>query len=191
MADDLRHARRPAERAGPGHPVRQHREEEMGSQLSLHGALRLRRRGNLLGYLGLQDVFRRKAPPFLGQSRAGPRPEVLDRAVEAPRHAALLRERTAGDSGDNAVLSGGDDGVVPVRVRGDYRDNSGGVGAREDELQGVDDVCAAVADVLLHGRSLQPVGRRLLVPLGGHGLFRGLRYTSLVRNRRIHYRFLG
>lgn len=76
MADDLRHPRRPPERTRPRHPLRQYRQEEMGGELGVHGALRLLRRRHLLGYLGLQDVLRGRASPFLGQSRPGARPEV-------------------------------------------------------------------------------------------------------------------
>ena len=51
------HSSGPAKRAGPGHPIRQHSEEEMGRELSLHGFLYLRGRPSLLGGLGPRDVI--------------------------------------------------------------------------------------------------------------------------------------
>ena len=66
MADDGGDAGGPPERAGAGDPLRQRGEEEMGGELRVHGALRLRRRRPLLGHLGLQDVLRGQAPPLLG-----------------------------------------------------------------------------------------------------------------------------
>lgn len=167
MAANLRHPGGPPERPGPRHPLRQHSEEEVGRQLGLHGPLRLRRRGPLLGHLGLQDVLRREAPPLLGQSRPRSWAEVPDRAGGASRHRPPLPQRGGGDGHGDAVLPHGVDGVVPVRVRRHNANPGGGVVAGEDEYQGVDDVCAALADVFLHGGGVQSLGRRFSVPLGG------------------------
>ena len=89
MADDSGHAGGPPERARAGDPVRQRGEEEMGGQLGLHGALRLRRGGPLLGHLGLQDVFRRQASTILGEGRACAGPEVPAKAIGSAGDHAL------------------------------------------------------------------------------------------------------
>ncbi|GFY93860.1 ammonium transporter 2 [Actinidia rufa] len=52
------------ERAGSGNPVRQHREEEVGRELGLHGPLRLRSGGHLLGpALGQKFLIAQAALP--------------------------------------------------------------------------------------------------------------------------------
>uniref|UniRef100_A0A453G0Z3 Ammonium transporter AmtB-like domain-containing protein n=1 Tax=Aegilops tauschii subsp. strangulata TaxID=200361 RepID=A0A453G0Z3_AEGTS len=83
MADDRCNAGGTAEHARPGDPLRQHREEEVGRERGLHGALRLRRRVALLGHLGLQHVLRPPAAPLLGQGPAGARAEVPPHAGRA------------------------------------------------------------------------------------------------------------
>lgn len=152
MADDLRHARGSPERAGAGHPLREHSEEEVGCQLRLHGPLRLRRRRALLGVLGLQDVVRGRAAAVLGEGRTCVGAEVSPQGGGPPQLHAQPLQRHARDPDDCTVVPDGDDGVVPVRVRRHHVDLAGRIGAWEDELQGVDDVRAAVADVLLHSR---------------------------------------
>ncbi|CAH9070968.1 unnamed protein product [Cuscuta epithymum] len=191
MADDRRHLGRPPERSGPRHPLRQRREEEMGRQLRLHGPLCLRRRHHLLGHLGLQDVLRREAPPFLGKSRARSRPEVPPHAGGAPRHRPLLQQRRRRDRRVYSSLPHGFHGVVPVRICGDHADTPGGVAAGANELHGVDGFRAAVADLLLYGGGFQSLGRRLSVPVGSHGLFRRLRHPPLFRHCRFNRRLLG
>ncbi|KAM0891433.1 hypothetical protein ACQ4PT_026414 [Festuca glaucescens] len=56
--------------AGPGGALRQHREEEVGRQLGLHGALRLRLHAHRLGAPRLPHGVRRPPVPVLG--KAGP-----------------------------------------------------------------------------------------------------------------------
>ncbi|KAL0315244.1 UNVERIFIED_CONTAM: Ammonium transporter 2 [Sesamum calycinum] len=48
----------------------------------------------------------------------------------------------------------------------DHNDIAGGLGLGEDEHQGVDGVCASLADFLLYCGRLQPMGRWVFVPLG-------------------------
>uniref|UniRef100_A0A453G0Z7 Ammonium transporter AmtB-like domain-containing protein n=1 Tax=Aegilops tauschii subsp. strangulata TaxID=200361 RepID=A0A453G0Z7_AEGTS len=83
MADDRRDAGGTSEHARPGDPLRQHREEEVGRELGLHGTLRLRRRVAVLGHLGLQHVLRPPAGPLLGQGPAGARAAVPPHAGRA------------------------------------------------------------------------------------------------------------
>ena len=50
---------RSTEHARSGHPLRLHRQEEMGREFRFHGTLRLRSRSPLLGPPLLQNGFRR------------------------------------------------------------------------------------------------------------------------------------
>ena len=185
VADDLGDAGGDAERAGAGDPVRQHREEEVGGELGVHGALRLRRRVAVLGHLGLQHVVRPQAPPVLGQGAAGAGPELPPRPGRAPADDAVLqgrrrRRRRGGDAMGEPALPDGHHGVLPVRVRRHHAHPPRRLAAGADEHQGVDAVRPALAHLLLHRRRLLAVGRRLPLPLGRHGLLRRLRHPPLV-----------
>jgi len=166
MANGVSHVGGDPKHAGPRHSLRKHRQKEMGRQLCLHGSLRFCGGCYLLGYLGLQDVLRGEAAAVLGQGWAGAGPEVSHKAGGPPRHAALLQQRRVGDGGDRTLLPHGYYGLVPVRVRSHCSRHLGWLRSGSDELQGLDDVRAALAHFLLHHRRLQLVGRRLLVPLG-------------------------
>lgn len=191
MANDIGDTGGPTKRTGAGDTVWQHSEEEMGGELGFHGAVRLRGGGDMLGDMGLQDVVRGGAAAVLGESGAGTGAEISHQTGGAAENSSLLQQRRAGDGGGDAVVPDGDDGVVPVRVRGNHGYTFRGFGAGEDELQGMDDVCATLVDFLLHCWSIQFVGRRVFVPLGSYGLFRWLCYSSFFWDCRLHYCFLG
>ncbi|KAK9001034.1 hypothetical protein V6N11_082826 [Hibiscus sabdariffa] len=59
MAVDSFHTGRDSEHARTRNPLRQHRQEEMGRQLRLHGSLRLCPRPHLLGPFMLPHGLRR------------------------------------------------------------------------------------------------------------------------------------
>uniref|UniRef100_A0A6V7QYQ1 Ammonium transporter AmtB-like domain-containing protein n=1 Tax=Ananas comosus var. bracteatus TaxID=296719 RepID=A0A6V7QYQ1_ANACO len=164
-----------AERAGAGDLIREHREEEVGRELGLHGPLRLRRHLRLLVPLGLPHVLRRPpaalpGPPGLGR----PRPEVPAgpglRGALPQRHPRLL----------------------PVRLRRHHADPHRRGAPRPHELQGLDALRPALAHLLLHRRRLQRLEPQRL-PLQGrrHGLRRRLRHPPLFGGRRIDRRLLG
>ncbi|KAH7520970.1 hypothetical protein FEM48_Zijuj08G0202100 [Ziziphus jujuba var. spinosa] len=138
----------------------------MGGELGFHGAVRLRGGGDMLGDMGLQDVVRGGAAAVRGESGAGTGAEISHQTGGAAENSSLLQQRRAGDGGGDAVVPDGDDGVVPVRVRGNHGYTFRGFGAGEDELQGMDDVCATLVDFLLHCWSIQFVGRRVFVHWG-------------------------
>ena len=58
MANDGSHPGGITKHARASDPLRKHREEKVGSELSIHGALRIRRNLVVLGDMGLQDVVR-------------------------------------------------------------------------------------------------------------------------------------
>ena len=53
-------------------------------------------------------------------------------------------------------------GLLPVRVRSDHADPDAGIGARADQLQGLDPVRADLDHGRLHGQRVPDLGRRLL-----------------------------
>lgn len=58
VAVNDRHSGGPAKCSGPGHPLRQHSQEEMGFELCVHGPLRFRGGSCLLGGVVLPNVLR-------------------------------------------------------------------------------------------------------------------------------------
>ena len=192
MAADGGDAGGAAELPWPGGALRRRGEEEVGRELRLHGALRVRRRVDLLGDLGLQHVLRRQASAAVGQGAAGAEPGLPHRASRPPRDGALLRQREHHrDRRRGAAVPDGDGGVLPVRVRGHHADPRRRFAAGADELRGVDAVRAALAHLLLHRRRLLRVGRRVPLPVGRHRLLRRLRHPPLRRVRRLHGGVLG
>ncbi|WOL03549.1 hypothetical protein Cni_G12269 [Canna indica] len=192
VANGLGHARRPAERAGPGDPLREHREEEVGRQQRLHGAVRVRCRGDLLGRLGLQDVLRPPPPPLLGQGGGGARPGLPHQAGDPAGVHPFLQGRGDGRDADRrALLPHGDHGLLPVRLCGHHPHPPRRLPPRPDELPRLDALRPPLAHLLLHRRRLLPLGRRLPLPLGRHGLLRRLRHPPLLRHRRFHRCLLG
>ena len=162
------------EHPGTGHPLRQHRQEEMGCELSFHGVLRLRGGSALLGRLGLPDVVRKKARPVRrpAERRLGPR---------IPPQASFRRE-----------LSERDDDLLPVLFRGDNAGSDRRSVAGKDELQGVDDVRTDVAYFLVHRRRVQPVvSRRVAGEARSDRLLRRLRHPFIFRCCRLHSCLLG
>ena len=95
---------------------------------------------------------------------------------------SVLSDRGRGGPGDHSVDHGrpavplprGLARVLPVRVRGDHADPDARLGARADQLQGVDPVRAAVDHVRLHGQRVPDLGRRLLRRARRAGLLRWL-----------------
>ena len=93
-------------------------------------------------------------------------------------------DRRRGGAGDHPVdhdraglpFPRGLAGLLPVRVRGDHADPDARLGARADQLQGVDPVRAAVDHVRVHGQRVPDLGRRLLRGPRRAGLLRGLRH---------------
>lgn len=69
MATHGVHPRRPPDGPGPRHPLRQHREEEVGRKLCLHGPLLLRVHLPPLVPLRLPPLLRRPPPPLSRQAR--------------------------------------------------------------------------------------------------------------------------
>ena len=65
--------------------------------------------------------------------------------------------------------------LLPVRVRGDHADPDARLGARADQLQGLDPVRAAVDHVRVHDQRVPDLGRRLLRRPRRAGLLRWLR----------------
>lgn len=116
MAADISHTSRPTKYAGAYHPLRQHREEEMGYQLCVHGVVRLRRRALLLGGVGLPNVIRQTIPTI-------PRPPQLRVGGEFPASTSLPRPLTERNNG-----------LFPVRVRRPNVDSDSRCIVGEDEL---------------------------------------------------------
>jgi hypothetical protein len=165
MADDLCDASGHAERAWPGDPVRRHCEEEVGGELSVHGAVRVRRRVAVLGDLGLQDgPSARSCSRSLGQGGVGAGAGLPHRAGRAAAHHALLPRRHRGDARGHARVPHGVHGLLPVRVRRNHAHPARRLAARPHELQGLDDLRPTLAHLLLHHR-------RVLHIWGGGFLF--------------------
>ena len=59
-------------------------------------------------------------------------------------------------------ISQTDAGLLPVRVRGDHADPDARIGARPDQLQGLDPVRDPLVEHRLHGQRLPDLGRRLV-----------------------------
>lgn len=167
VADDGVGAGGNPEHAGPGDPLRQHSEKEVGGQLGLHGSLCLRRRAHLLGSHRIPNSVRRRAPPILGQRRRVPRPELPHQPGQNPRERPSKRRRLHRE-GDRAVLPDGDAGLLPVHFCGDHGDFTSRVGSWEDEHQGLDGFCPSLVAVFLYGWSFQFVGWRVSLPLGSY-----------------------
>jgi hypothetical protein len=168
MADDLCDAGGHAEHAWPGDPVRQqHREEGVGYELSVHGAIRVRRRVAVPGDLGLHDVIRREAAPVLGQGGADALGQgfLIDQArlphtlhfyhndtIEMP-------EITPAYPMASMVYFQCVFAAITLIQLADSP-----VGPHE--IQSLDDLRPALAHLLLHHWRVLHLGRRLPLPLG-------------------------
>lgn len=137
MAVDGGDAGGASEHTGTGDPLRQHREEEMGGELGVHGILRLRGGAALLGGVGLPDVVRGQACPFRRKAERG--------------HGPRLSPKTS----FSRLLSKRDYDLLPVRLRRDHTDSDSWGITRTDELPRMDDVRTAVAYFLLYRGRLQ------------------------------------
>ncbi len=185
MADDSGDAGGNAIGTRIGHSLRQRGEEEMGNQFSVHGILRVRGGVDLLGNLGLQDVVRGEADPYLGQS--GNRLGLQDHASAG--YASVHSD--VGRCDGHSVLSVSDNGLLPVCLCGHLSDPPGGCLARAHELHCLDGVRPVVAHFLLQYRCIRLVGWRLSVPMGCHRLLWWLCHPSLCRSCWVHRRLLG
>ncbi len=134
-----------------------YRQEEMGDQFCLHVLLRLRLGLGRVDLVRLQHGVRRTVVSIPRQAGAGDLGEFHlgpgDRTGRGRRHAGT-------------DLPDGHPDVLPVRVRRDHRDHPRRLGARPHELHGLGDLLPGVDDPGLHGRGVQPLGRRLARRLG-------------------------
>ena len=127
-----------------------------------------------VGAVGLQDGLRHAVPRHLGlgvlrqlHREAGHDPEPLGRAGSG--------RDPVSDDWTELPLPAGDARLLPVRVRGDHADPDARLGARPDQLQGLDPVRRAVVVDRLHRRRVHDLGRRLLRPARRGRLLRRLR----------------
>lgn len=134
MATNCGHNGRTPEHPWPSDTIREHREEEVGRELGLHGPLRVRGRPGLLGRVGLPNVVRAHVPPVSRQDRRCARSTCF---VEASLCLQVPECYY---------------GLFPIRLRGDYFDIDRRCFAREDEFHRVDALRAALAHVLVHHR---------------------------------------
>ncbi len=162
MADDSSHSGGNAIGTRAGDPLRQHSEEEMGSQLGIHGILCFCGGFDLLGDLGLQNVVRGEADSHLGQS--GNSMGLQDHASTSNVAGNTDGRRTHG----NSVLSLGNYDLLPVCFRSHLSHPLGWLPSGSYELHCLDAVCSLVADILLYHRRFRLVGWRLSVPMGCH-----------------------
>jgi len=149
VAADVSYSGGPAKRSGPGHPLRQHSEEEMGFELCLHGPLRFCGGSCLLGWVVLQNVIRREDPSISGTAKHGLGPGIRF----SQNFCWGISQRHHG------VLSAG---FCCHHVDS----HSGGV-AWENELLCMDVVCSIMGYVLLHHLCLQYMEHRWMVVQDG------------------------
>ena len=116
----------------------------------------------------LRSERRRLLRQLHRQPRADPRQLV---AVEPGNHPAPRGRR-------EACVPAVDAGLLPVRLRGDHADPDARLGARPDQLQGLDPVRDPLVEPHLHGQRVPDLGRRLLRPAGRPRLLRRLRDPS-------------
>ena len=102
------------------------------------------------------------------QPRADPRQLV---AAEPGNHPAPRGRR-------EACVPAVDAGLLPVRLRGDHADPDARLGARPDQLQGLDPLRDPLVEPHLHGQRVPDLGRGLLRPAGRPRLLRRLRDPS-------------
>ncbi len=185
MADDSSHSGRNAISARAGDPLRQHSEEEMGSQLGIHGVLCICGGFDLLGDMGLQDVVRGEADSALGQSGNGL--GIQDHASASSVAGNTDGRRTDGSS----FLSHGYHDLLPVRFRCHHAHPLGWLPSGSYELHCLDALRPLVAHFLLQYRCFQLVGWWLPFPVGLHRLLWWLCHPSLLRHCWFHFRLLG
>ncbi|KAH7571910.1 hypothetical protein JRO89_XS04G0165400 [Xanthoceras sorbifolium] len=126
------HPRRLAEHTGAGHPLREHGKEEVGVKLGLHGDLCLRHGNCVLGRVGFSHVLR-------GQACCLPRETWGCLGREVSSRASI-----------SWVLSYRNNGVFPEGFRLHNVGLDRWRASWEDEFQGLGDVRAALADMLIH-----------------------------------------
>ncbi len=185
MADDSSDIGRNAIGARAGDPLRQHSEEEMGSQLRVHGILCICSGVDLLGDLGLQDVVRREADSHLGQSWYS---MGIQDTASASYFASFCHCRLTHDT---TFLPHGDYDLLPIRLRCHHAHPSWRLLARPHELHRLDGVCPLVAHFLVQRRCFQLVGWWISVPVGLYRLFWWLCDPSLFWSCWLHFRVLG
>jgi hypothetical protein len=128
----------------------------MGNQLSFHGLLRLQRRPRLLAPMGFQNGFRGIHAPL----RWNPWPCSRNGLYDWPVLLALCRALSE--------FSAIHDDIFPVRFRGHYTGSYCWLLPMPHELLRLDDVCAALAHLLLHNRRILSLGWWLPVQNGSH-----------------------
>ena len=132
VAAHRRHSGRATKRSWTHHPLRWSSEEEMGSELGFHGALRIRMRSHLLGRLGIPHVVRGQLVSSVGKNQRVVGPEV-------PVRADLSRK-----------VSERHDDLLSVRVRGHHSDSDSRSFVGKNEFLCLDAFCASVVDVFVY-----------------------------------------
>ena len=167
LAADRGDAGRPDERPRPRRALRRRDAEALVGELDDDGVRRVRARAHRLGSFGFKMALRRRrctsSEPssgdffgnFVGQARA--RSSSSSALLQTRRTSRRVRRRSI-------QLPAVDAGLLPVRLRGDHADPDARLGARPDQLQGLDPVRGALVVLRLHGQRLPDLGRRLLRP---------------------------
>ena len=160
--------------------VRRNYAQQMGYQQRFYGLLRLRRCPDYLGPLGLQNGFwhihvtlRRTTWP---SCHYGARTRTIAASIHIP--------------GFIPELPSLNHGLFPVCLRSYHNCHYGRSLPRPHEFHRLDDFRPLVDHILVHGWSLLPLGRWLALPNGCNRLFRWLRHSLVVRNRRFRWRAL-
>ena len=188
MAADRGDPGRPDEHPGPGRPLRRRDAETLVGELDDDGFCRLRDRAHPLVPVRVQDGVRRRrctssAPiaaffgKYLGQAGLDPeQPPACSGTAHIPEYRRIRRIQ----------IPAVDAGLLPDRLRGDHAAPDAGLGARPDQLQGMDPVRRALDRARLHDQRLPDLGRRLLRPARSGRLLRRLRHPP--RRRRLRLR---
>ena len=191
MAVDSQHLCGHAKCACSGDSLRKHSEEEVGSELCLHGILCLRSCPPVLGRLGLQDVLRREASSHLGKGRDHTELQIPSLTSWPSFKCTYVPQWHRGSCPAHPILPHGHLGLLPVRVCSDHTGVAGWICAWAHEFPGVDGVRALVVDMLLYCGRIQHLGWGVPVAVGCDWLCWWLCHPSILRCGWLHSCLLG
>ena len=177
---------RPDERARSRRAVRRRHAEALVGELDDDGLRRVRPGADRLGSLRVQDGLRQPPAHLRGRQR------VLQRNVGNPGLGsgdgcgAIAGSDPIDNHRAGVQFQPTDAGLFPVRVRGDHADPDARIGARPDQLPGLDPVRDPLVEHRLHRQRVPDLGRRLVGGSRGARLLGRLRDPS--RGRRLRFR---